>query len=70
MYKLRLLSPNICYLKVSEVMFMYLCSAISLFVVYLTTLFQNLRRNSVDVGGKPAASAQFLLNPDSFARAI
>jgi hypothetical protein len=24
----------------------------------------------VDVGGKPAASAQFLLNPDSSARAV
>jgi hypothetical protein len=40
-----------------------------LFIVYLTTLFQYLRPNSVDEGGKPAASAQFLLNPDSSARA-
>jgi hypothetical protein len=31
--------------------------------------FQYLRLYSVDVGGKPAASAQFLLNPDSSARA-
>jgi hypothetical protein len=30
--------------------------------------FQYLRQNSVDVVGKPAASAQFLLNPDSSAR--
>jgi hypothetical protein len=36
-----------------------------LFIVYLTTLFQNLRLYSVDVGGNPAASAQFILNPDS-----
>jgi hypothetical protein len=34
-------------------------------IFYLTTLFQI----SDDVGGKPAASAQFLLNPDSSARA-
>jgi hypothetical protein len=40
-----------------------------LFIVYLTTLFQYLRQNSVDVGDKPAASAQFLLNPDLSARA-
>jgi hypothetical protein len=32
--------------------------------------FQCLRLYSVDVGGKPAAPAQFLLNPDSSARAI
>jgi hypothetical protein len=32
-------------------------------------LFQYLRLYSVDVGGKPAASTQFLLNPDSSARA-
>jgi hypothetical protein len=37
---------------------------ILLFIVYLTTLFQYLR-----LGGKPAASAQFLLNPDLSARA-
>jgi hypothetical protein len=43
---------------------------ICLFIVYLTTLFQFLRQYSVDVGGKPAASAQFVLNPDSSARAI
>jgi hypothetical protein len=46
------------------------CLFVCLFVVYLTTLFQYLRQNSVDVGGKPTASAQFLLNPDSSARAI
>jgi hypothetical protein len=40
-----------------------------LFIVYLITLFQYLRPYSVDVGGKPAASAQFLLSPDSSARA-
>jgi hypothetical protein len=34
------------------------------------TLFQYLRQNSVDAGGKPAASAQFILNPDSSATAI
>jgi hypothetical protein len=42
---------------------------VCLFVVYLTTLFHYLRLYSVDVGGKPATSAQFLLNPDSSARA-
>jgi hypothetical protein len=41
-----------------------------LFIVYLTTLFQYLRLYSVYIGGKPAASAQFILNPDSSARAI
>jgi hypothetical protein len=41
-----------------------------LFVVYLTTLFKYLRLYRVDVGGKPAAFAQFLLNPDSPAKAI
>jgi hypothetical protein len=41
---------------------------IIIFIVYLTTLFQYLRL-SVDVVGKPAASAQFLLNPDSSASA-
>jgi hypothetical protein len=40
-----------------------------LFYVYLTTLFHYLRLSRVDVSGKPAASAQFLLNPDSSARA-
>jgi hypothetical protein len=40
-----------------------------LFIVYLTTLFQYLRQKSVDIGGKPAASAHFLLNPDSSAGA-
>jgi hypothetical protein len=38
------------------------------FIVYLTTLFQYIRHYNVDVGGKPAASAQFILNPDSSAR--
>jgi hypothetical protein len=41
-----------------------------LFIVYLKILFQYLRPYSVNVGGKPAASAQFLLNPDSSARSI
>jgi hypothetical protein len=41
-----------------------------LFTVCLTTLSQYLRRYSIDVGDKPAASAQFLLNPDSSVRAI
>jgi hypothetical protein len=45
-------------------------NGLCLFGVYLTTLFQYLIRYSVDVGGKPAVSAQFLLNPDSSARAI
>jgi hypothetical protein len=40
-----------------------------LFIVYLTKIFQYLRQYSAEVGGKPAASAQFLLNPDSSARA-
>jgi hypothetical protein len=40
------------------------------FVVYLTTLFQCLRLYSVHAGGKPVASAQFLLSPDLSARAI
>jgi hypothetical protein len=35
-----------------------------LFIVYLTTLFQYLRRYGVDIGDKPAVFAQFLLNPD------
>jgi hypothetical protein len=35
-----------------------------------TFIFQYLKLYSIDVGGKPAASAQFLLNPDSSARAI
>jgi hypothetical protein len=43
---------------------------VCLFIVYLTTLFQCLIQYSVDVGGKPAASAQFLLNADLSARAI
>jgi hypothetical protein len=44
---------------------------VSLFIVHLTTRFQCLRLYSVNVGCKPAASAQFLLNPDdSSARAI
>jgi hypothetical protein len=43
---------------------------ITIYSVYLTALSQYLRLYSVDVGGKPAASAQFLLNPDSSARAI
>jgi hypothetical protein len=38
-----------------------------LFVDYLMTLFQYLRQY---VGGKPAAAAQFILNPDLSARAI
>jgi hypothetical protein len=33
-----------------------------------STPFQFLRQNSVGVGSKPAASAQFLLNPDLSAR--
>jgi hypothetical protein len=33
-------------------------------------VFQYLRPYSADVGGKPAASAQFLLNSNSSARAI
>jgi hypothetical protein len=43
---------------------------IIIIIVYLTTLFQYLRPYSADVGGKPAASAQFLLKPDLSARAI
>jgi hypothetical protein len=35
-----------------------------LVIVYLMTPFQYLRQSSVDVGGKPAASAHFLPNPD------
>jgi hypothetical protein len=38
-----------------------------LFILYLTTLFQYLRLYSIEVRGKPAASAQFLLNSDSSA---
>jgi hypothetical protein len=48
---------------------MMLLFILLLFIVYLTTRFQKLRLYSVDVGGKPAASAQFLLNLDSSARA-
>jgi hypothetical protein len=33
-------------------------------------IFQYLKLYSVDVHGKPAASAQFLLNPDPSARAM
>jgi hypothetical protein len=40
------------------------------YLVYLTMLFQYLRLYSVKVGGQPAASEQFLLNPDSSATAI
>jgi hypothetical protein len=36
----------------------------------LNDAFSVSQNNSVDVGCKPAASAQFLLNPDSSARAI
>jgi hypothetical protein len=45
-------------------------NSVCLFVVYLTMLFQYLGLYSFDVGGKPAVCAQFLLNPDSSARAI
>jgi hypothetical protein len=57
------------YKIVQLLLLLLLSSSSSLFIVYLTTLFLYLRLFSIDVGGKPAASAQFLQNPDSSVRA-
>jgi hypothetical protein len=45
-------------------LFIIIIIIIIIIIVHLTTLFQYLRLYSVDAGDIPAASKQFLLNPD------